>query len=177
MSTTAVAGKKHTFTSRGREERLVRRPLHITQDSFGQQHRQQEPVRYLFGPHGTLEVYEGQDLLPDGPPEFNPETGRMEPTVQDAVAWLDSHALLNTRFWHDGHEPGRLLPTEQDFMALVTDAAVTLAEEPLLVALEQEHATHKRPLLIQAAEGTLEKVRAMRAQIAEQEAAAESSGG
>lgn len=168
MSTVATQVKTHRFYAKGRKELLVRRGQHDLVTAMGTLMRQQDRVVYDFAPGGTLEVYEGQDMLPDGP--LDPET--LEPTVQDAVAWLDSHPLLNSRFWHEGAEPDRPLPTEDDFMELLTDAAVTLALEPVQVALAQERETHNRPLLVKAAERTLAQIEAMRAQeLAKQEGA------
>lgn len=162
----AVAGvKTHRFYSRGRLEKLVRQPQVDVPTMMGTLLRQQESVSYSFAPNGWLEVYEGQDVIADGP--MDPET--LQRTEQDAVAWLSSHPLLNTRFWHEGHEPDRPLPTENDFMATLTDAAAALTPEPVRVALEQELATHKRPVLVKAAERTLETIEAMNAQMAERQ--------
>lgn len=151
----AVAGiKTHKFYSRGRLEKLVRQPQVDLPTAMGTLLRQQESVFYSFGPDGRLEVYEGQDVLADGP--LDPET--MQPTEQDAVAWLTAHPLLNTRFWHDGHEPDRPLPTEQDFFAECTQAVADLTLEPVQVLLAQELETHNRPLLVAAAEGALAQI-------------------
>lgn len=151
----AVAGiKTHKFYSRGRLEKLVRRPQVDIPTAMGTLLRQQESVSYSFAPNGHLEVHEGQDVLPDGP--LDPET--MQPTEQDAVAWLTAHPLLNTRFWHDGHEPDRPLPIERDFLADCTQAVADLTLEPVQVLLAQELETHNRPLLVQAAEDAIAQI-------------------
>lgn len=163
--------KTHSFYSRGRNERLVRRAQGdpITTPA-GVPIQQPPPVRYEFAPAGRLDVREGQDKLQDGP--WDPETG--EPGWQDAVAWLTSHPLLNVRFWHEGHEPDRPLPTEADFMAVIMGAAADLDAERVQEALEQESASHNRPLLIATAQGTLERIQRTREEIEAAQAHAES---
>jgi hypothetical protein len=150
----AVEIKTHNFYSRGRAEKLIRQPAAETYTALGAKVPVQSSVYYDFAPDGRLEIREGQDMLPDGP--VDPATG--ERTMQDAVAWLSSHPLLNTRFWHEGHEPGRPLPTEDDFLAIITDAAAALEREPIVVALEQERGSHNRPMLVKAAERALVRV-------------------
>lgn len=150
---TAVEIKTYSFYSRGRAEKLIRQPTIQTFTALGAKVQAQGTVAYDFAPEGRLEIREGQDMLPDGPPDENGQ-----PTVQDAVAWLFAHPLLNTRFWCEGHEPGRPLPTEDDFLAIVTDAAAALEREPIVVALEEERASHNRPMLVKAAERALARV-------------------
>lgn len=175
MPATAEKTQEHKFYSRGRNERLIRQPLTMLQTAMGPQIKQQDRVDYDFAPDGRLTLRAGQDRRQDGPPD--PETGEL--TWQDAVTWLTAgykdqhgdygpHPQLNVRVWHEGHEPDRPLPTEPDFMAIITDAAVELAEEPIVVALETERGSHNRPALVQAAERALEQVRAMSAKIAAQ---------
>jgi hypothetical protein len=163
--------KTHSFYSRGRNERLVRRAQGdpITTPS-GVPIQQAPPVRYEFAPAGRLDIAEGQDKLQDGP--YDPETG--EPGWQDAVEWLTSHPLLNVRFWHEGHEPDRPLPTEADFMEVITGAAADLDPERVQEALDQESASHNRPLLIATAQGALERILRTRAEIEAAQAHAES---
>ena len=148
---TAVETRTHEFYSRGRHERLVRQPLLNIETALGRKVLQQSRVDYDFAPDGRLTVREGQDMLPDGP--IDPDTG--EPTMQDALAWLTAHPRLNDRFWHDGYEPGRLLPTESDFLAICTEGVADLLAEPVEVALQHERATHNRKLLVQTAEQSL----------------------
>lgn len=164
---TAVESKieTHEFYARGRNERLVRQPLLHVETALGRKIKQQDRIDYDFAPDGRLTVRDGQDLLPDGP--IDPETG--EPTMQDALAWLTSHPLCNTRFWREGHEPGRLLPTEEDFLAICTEAVADLKAEPIMVALEQERATHNRKLLVQTAERSLAAIERTLQAIAAQE--------
>lgn len=148
MPATATQVKVHKFYAKGRLEKLVRQPEVVIPTAMGTLLKQQSSVSYSFAPNAHLEVYEGQDVLADGP--LDPET--LEPTRQDAVAWLTAHPLLNTRFWHDGYEPGRALPTEADFLAVCTQAVADLALEPVQAALAQELETHKRSLLVATAE-------------------------
>lgn len=159
----ATAIQTHSFYSRGRNERLVRQPLLMQETPLGRQIKLQDAVRYDFAPDGRLEIHDGQDPIADGP--LDPATG--EPMVQDALAWLTTHPLINTRFWHEGHEPDRLLPTEDDFMATLTDASVALESEPVQVALDLERATHNRPLLVKSAERTLATILATQAHMRE----------
>jgi uncharacterized protein with von Willebrand factor type A (vWA) domain len=179
MSAVAQGVKVHTFYSRGRGEKLIRQPLLLAETALGRQIKQQERVAYDFAPDGRLEVYEGQDRLADGP--LDPET--MQPTVQDAVAWLTSHPLLNERFWHEGHEPGRLLPTEDDFLGLLAEHTALLQAEPIQVMLEQERSTHARSVLLGACERALAAIDATREALRReqereaQEAAGEPAGG
>lgn len=163
MPATATEIQTHSFYSRGRNERLVRQPQVMTETPLGRQIKLQDAVRYDFAPDGRLEIREGRDPIADGP--LDPATG--EPTVQDALAWLTAHPLINTRFWHEGHEPDRLLPTEDDFMAILTDASAALESEPVQVALELERATHNRPLLVKSAERTLTTILATQAHMRE----------
>lgn len=95
-------------------------------------------------------------MLPDGP--LDPVTGEL--TLQDALAWLTAHPLLNERFWHDGHEPGRPLPTDSDFLGMLTEHTALLQSEPIEVMLEQERATHARTLLLEACERALTTIAA-----------------
>jgi hypothetical protein len=170
MSATAVKKQKkivvHEYYARGREETLVRRPQVDQQTPLGRQIRLQDAVRYSFAPDGRLSVAEGQDMLADGP--LDPET--MEPTMQDAVAWLESHSLRNVRFWEEGKEPDRPLPTEEDFLEAVTAATAGLQVEPLQELLEAERGSHARPVLLKAAERAVDQVEKITATMAEQAA-------
>lgn len=155
----------HSFYSRGRMERLVRQPLDFTELATGRRMRSQERVAYDFGPDGRLEIRDGQDILPDGPTD--PETG--EPTRQDALAWLMAHPLLNTRFWREGYEPGRPLPTENDFLELLTGHVIALEAAPIEVLLASERESHNRRLLIDAAQRALGQVQATLEEITRRE--------
>jgi hypothetical protein len=158
MSAVAQGVKTHKFYSRGRGEKLIRQPLTMIETALGRQIKQQERVAYDFAPDGRLEVYEGQDMLADGP--VDPET--LRPTEQDAVAWLTSHPLINERFWHEGHEPGRPLPTEEDFLGLLSQHTALLEAEPIVVMREQERETHARSVLLEACERALAAIDATR---------------
>jgi hypothetical protein len=164
MSATAEQVKVHQFYSRGRLERLVRRPLDFAELASGRRIKTQERVLYDFGPNGRLEIRDGQDMLADGP--VDPATG--EPTMQDALAWLMAHPLLNERFWCEGREPGRPLPTENDFLELLTGHVIALEAAPIEVLLASERASHDRRMLIDAAERALSQVLATREELARQ---------
>ncbi len=165
MPATAEKIATHTFYSRGRMEKLVRQPQLDQETALGRRIRLQDAVRYDFAPDGRLTVREGQDPLADGP--LDPATG--EPTVQDAIAWLTAHDLFNTRFWWEGHEPDRLLPTEEDFVQTLTDASVQLRTEPISELLAEEQATHNRPQLVKMAQRALETIRATNAHLEQQQ--------
>lgn len=161
---TLTETKVHRFYSRGREERLVRQPKVMQETPLGRQIMLQGSVAYSFGPDGRLELREGQDMLADGPP--GPDG---QPTMQDAVTWLTEgfqhpdghfgpHSQLNVRVWHEGHEPDRPLPTEDDFLDDVTSALQMLTPEPLAKLLQTERDTHNRTMLVKAAEGALRKI-------------------
>lgn len=173
MPATAVKKAKqivvHEYYSRGREEMLVRRPQVDQTTPLGKQIRLQDAVRYSFAPDGRLSVAEGQDMLADGP--LDPET--MELTTQDAVAWLEAHPQRNVRFWEEGKEPDRPLPTEEDFLAEVTAATAGLQVEPLQELLEAERASHARPVLLKAAERAIDQVEKITAEMAVQQARAD----
>jgi hypothetical protein len=153
--------KTVNFYSRGRNERLIRQPKVRDLSAIGTQRTIQEGVRYEFAPEGRIEVYEGQDMLPDGPMAVNEATGRLEPTPQDAISWLRAHPLFNQRFWEEGAEPDRPLPTEEAFLDVVTTAVATMAPEDveqLEAWLAQERSSHNRPVLLAAADGALRKI-------------------
>lgn len=169
MPATAEQVKVHSFYSRGRNEKIIRRPLTMAATAMGQQVKLQDRVAYDFAPNGRLELREGQDGLPDGP--IDPATG--ERTVQDALTWITAgymdahghfgpHPGLNVRFWHEGHEPDRPLPTENDFLELLTGHVIALEVAPIEVLLAQERETHNRAVLVQAAERALAQVTATR---------------
>lgn len=169
MSATAEQVKVHSFYSRGRLEKLIRQPLLMAETLTGRQVKQQDRVAYDFAPNGRLEVREGQDRLADGPLDL--ETGEF--AVQDALTWLTSgykhadgsygpHPGLNVRFWHEGHEPDRPLPTEDDFLELLTGHAIALEAAPIEVLLATERETHNRTVLVKAAERALAQVVATR---------------
>lgn len=168
--------KTYSFYSRGREERLIRQgEIKAPVGPLGTLQHLRDAVRYEFGPDGRLIVEEGQDILADGPRD--PVT--RQPTEQDALAWLRSHTQLNIRFWEEGAEPDRLLPTEEDFLEVVTEATITLNREVLLGLIAQERDSHGRPMLLKTAANALEQVDKMDAEIAAKaadEAAAKAGG-
>lgn len=172
---TAERTETFTFISRGREERLVRRPKNIVRDEFGQQRTTQEPIRVEFGPNGTYTATRGKDKLVDSesqlaaPAEL--ERRGMPPAGEprDEVDWLRSHVDLYTRFHEEGHEAERPLPTETDFMATVVQAVASLDVGKLEGLLEQETSTHNRDMLVQSVETAIANAREQIDRIAAQE--------
>lgn len=159
---TATKVKPFEFYSRGRGERLVRRPKLTTYNALGQEMVIQQSLVYDFAPAGRLTIRPGQDKLADGPAGADGE-----PTERDAAAWLLAHPQFNQRFWLEGREPDRLLPTEDDFLTIVQDGVAALDAEPIRAALDAEEDTHKRPLLIAQAERALDTIERMQAVQAE----------
>lgn len=146
------------FYSRGDNELVYRRSPVSAFTPQGAQYTVADGVSYSFAPDGKLSLEAGQDLLPDGP--VDPET--REPTLRDAAAFLRAHRQFNIRFWEEGREPDRPLPTEKDFYAVVTRATAVLDPEPIEAALMQERETHNRTVLLEAAEGALDTIRETR---------------
>jgi hypothetical protein len=103
---------------------------------------------------GQLTLTEGQDTYPDGP------NGEM----QDAVTWLRRHPEYNSRFHEEGREPGRPQPSDEDFLAAVTEAALNLDDEQITALLRQERATHQRPTLLKTADDARRRVLALKEQ-------------
>jgi hypothetical protein len=127
------------FYSVHRELQLLRQHTVSTENpATGNKIVHVPPIVYRFAPHGVLHVKHGQDVHPDGP------GGEM----QDAVAWLTSHPRLNKRFQWQGHEAGRPLPLEGDYMAAVTTATAHGDLAKLRELEEQEESTHQRTLLL-----------------------------
>lgn len=160
-----MAVKTYRFYARGRNELFIRRGTVEVVLSTGAIQKTQEGIRYSFAPDGFLELREGQDLLADGP--MDPETGA--PALQDAVEWLRSQPAFNKRVWEEGNEPGRMLPTEADFIGQVTAAVAALDPEPVDALLLQEREGHGRSLLIKVAEDALVSIADTRAALARQE--------
>jgi hypothetical protein len=57
-----------------------------------------------------------------------------------------------------GNEIDRPQPTEDEFLADLTDAAISLDGEAVAALLEKERATHNRPMLVDAAERAATKI-------------------
>jgi hypothetical protein len=139
-----------TFYSVHRGLQLLRQKTVATESAVtGHKIVHVEPVTYRFAPLGVLHVKHGQDMLPDGP------GGEM----QDAVAWLTSHPRLNRRFQWQGHEAGRPLPLEGDFLAAVTQATAHGDVTTLMRLRREEEETHARALLLSAVNNALEALR------------------
>lgn len=153
----APAGaKKVTFRTKHAKLRLIRKSIREIRNHHGELISREEGVKYEFQ-NGVLDVYEGQDVMADA---YDAEARAI--VEQDAVSWLRNHPNLDSRrtggFHEEGREPGRPLPTDQDVLEEITTAAMLLDADVLEAVIDREQATHKRPVLIQAATSALEKV-------------------
>jgi hypothetical protein len=161
-----------TFISKHRNLRITRQSQVDVPMPNGTYHTTQKPVRYEFAPDGRLEVEEGVDILFDGPPKVDPETGELErdeygrpvPTHQDALSWLRSHPLYNKvnvigAFIEEGREPSRIPdpgPTVREIIAAMAQLDVeTLAR----IAAEEQAAAWTRPAVDAALEEAFAQVR------------------
>lgn len=166
---------KATFRTKHTNLLLWRKQTKEVRNHHAELVSRDEGVYYQFKPgpagDGVLDVYEGQDVLPDG---YDAASG--EVVEQDAISWLRNHPDLNLTdvggFHEEGREPGRPLPTDADFLADVMLAVNALDADALEQLLEQEEATHKRPLLLGTARKALDGVRA----VAEQAQGGEGEG-
>lgn len=146
-------GKTFTFRSRHGRLRLVRVGQAVVPDGWGGQvTRERWPdthpgvtrVVYEFE-RGVLEVVVGGKNwheLPDGP----------DGETLSTVDWLRLHGEFNVRFFEDGNEPDRQLPTEEDFMDRVNAASVALDVDAIADLLRQERESHNRPNLVTVAD-------------------------
>jgi hypothetical protein len=134
------AGKEVFYSAKHRGLQLQRQRTIRAQNALGNDYVAQEPVIYRFAPNGMITVEPGQDVLPDGP-------GGAE---QDAIAWLTSHPRYGHRFVWKGHEPGRPLPSDEDFLGMVNVATANRDFNALDELEEQEQRTHQRSMLLAA---------------------------
>lgn len=154
---TTTESTKHTFLSKGAYHRIVRYSRDPVRDHSGMIVEAAKTVAYDFYPDGKLEVWSGHDIRADGPLD---EDGR--PTEQDAVEFLRNHHRYQREdgFHEVGREPGRLLPTVEERVQAIIDAAVSLDAEAVQSVIDEEKADHNREPVIQAGERALEKLRA-----------------
>jgi hypothetical protein len=145
--------KEATFVARKKNLRLIRRAEDYAELVSGRRVKTQEPVRYEFAPTGTITLRAGQDVMDDGPLDDD-----FKPTSQDAITWLRAHPLYNVEVSELGNEIDRPQPTEDEFLADLTDAAISLDGEAVAALLEKERATHNRPMLVDAAERAATKI-------------------
>jgi hypothetical protein len=157
MQTVAEAIAEHeddptkvVYYSRASRFKMIRRHQTETYNAYGSAINQVPALNYEFM-DGLLVVEVGQDMLPDGP--------RGE--EQDAIAWLEAHSAYNIDFWRDGQEPGRLLPTDREVHAEITDALIERDEVKLIALLERERQSHNRKPLTDAARDAIERLRAL----------------
>lgn len=132
---------KAVFYSKHAGLQLVRQRTVRAQNALGNDYIAVPPVVYRFVDHarvGVLTVAPNQDVLEDGP-------GGAE---QDAIAWLMSHPRYGVRFVRKGQEPGRPLPTDEDFLSMVTTATANRDFAALDELEAQEKRTHQRSLLL-----------------------------
>lgn len=145
---TAVAQETVVFVSAPRRNYLaVRRPHVERANDVGQVGTVVEGVSYDFAPDGLFRATVGKDVMvdPDG-------------VERDQVDWLRAHRDCGLMFVEEGREPGRQLPTEEEFSAEVVEATADLDSERLRGLLDEERSTHGRPGLIALVEGALRKV-------------------
>lgn len=145
------------FYSRASRLRLLRQHKTEVPITTGGWIQGQPSVRYEFMA-GSLAVTKGQDVLPDGPQEYDEEAGEFRPTKQDAVTWLMAHSAFNVDFWLEGEEPGRLSPTDREVHVEITDALIERDAVRLVRIIEQEKRTHQRKQLIDAAKDALDRL-------------------
>lgn len=161
------------FLSKHRNLRLTRRPHVEVGTATGAYRTIDQPVRYSFAPDGVLDVEEGQDLMADGAPVIDPETGGVKRDAhgfpvfetQDAVGWLRSHADYNQAeviggFTESGREPDRI-PDAGPRVTEIIEAMAALDVGALQAfADEEEAAPYSRPAVDAALEAAAEQVNA-----------------
>jgi hypothetical protein len=74
------------------------------------------------------------------------------------IAWLREHPDNGIQFLEKGNEPGRLLPSEEEFRAQVVDAATQADVGGLRQLVDEERGSHGRGELIALAEHALERL-------------------
>jgi hypothetical protein len=141
---------KVVYYSRASRFKMIRRHQNETYNAFGNAINQIPALNYDFM-DGLLVIEVGQDVLADGP--------RGE--EQDAISWLEAHPAFNIDFWRDGEEPGRLLPTDREVHAEITDALIERDEVKLIALLERERQSHNRKPLTDAARDAIDRLRAL----------------
>lgn len=166
----AVVPKMWTFRSKHAELCLVREPLIRTVEATGIQRTVNEltAIRCKFR-GGVLVVTEDVRVAPV--PGLVPNRVMPDGVLgaeQDMLTWLRSHPDFNSRFHEDGNEPDRPLPTDDQFLEAVNDAAFRLDEEAITAMLAQERETHNRPVLVKAADDQRKRVIRMKQLQAEQ---------
>lgn len=152
------------FYSRITELVLVRRPKVEDHLSTGLTVTKQEGIKYRFRPAGgvgVLVVHTGDDELVDGSAWL--AAGEDQRLKRDIVDALKAHQYFNRDFWLEGEEPDRLRPTDEEFLAEVSDGLAELDIAKLRNVLKQEEDTHARPLLLRTARHALEKAQTTRA--------------
>jgi hypothetical protein len=150
--------ERATFYAKGDNYRIVRVPAVDQVTQYGSVVVAKHELVYDFSPDGRLTLRAGVDVLPDGP--YDERIDGFE--SQDALTFLRRHVDKDLMFWEEGKEPGRPVPSDDVFIGLVTDAAITLNRRPILALLEQEEATHKRDNLIRQAKQALAKIEGTR---------------
>jgi hypothetical protein len=155
-------GEITTFYSRHGKLRLVRVPQQVVPDGWGSQvTRERFPgvtrVVYEFD-RGQLEVEVGGKnwhVLPDGP----------DGEEQSTIDWLRNHSEFNQRFHESGNEPGRPLPSDEDFMGMVNAASMALDVDKITELLKNERETHNRPALVTIADRARKQALQMRQEL------------
>lgn len=159
------------FVSKHRNLRLTRRPHVEVGTPTGSYRTVEQPVRYSFAPDGILDVDAGQDLLADGAPVIDPETGSVKRDqhgfpvfeMQDAVGWLRSKLEYNSPesiggFTEVGREPDRI-PDPAPRVTEIIQAMAQLDVATLRAYAEEEAlAPYVRPAVDAALETALEQI-------------------
>lgn len=167
----AVTPKTWTFRSKHGSFCIVREPLIRSVEATGIQRtiNQESAIRCKFH-QGVLVVTEDLTVTPaEGivPNRVMPDGPMGEP--QDMVSWLRSQRDFNLRYHEEGNEPDRPLPTDDQFLEMVNDAAFALDEERITELLAQERETHNRSVLVKAADDQRKRVIRMKQLAAETE--------
>ena len=150
----APAGIEVFYSAKHHNLRVIRSPGMEKPDGYGGYVRTAQEIAYQF--EGNVLHIDPRDraqnhVLADGP-------GGAE---QDAIAFLTAHPEHGTTFVRKGHEPDRLLPSEDDFLSDVTDAVLVGDAEAIERLREQEEASHGRDVLLGACDSALEKLAAI----------------
>ena len=168
------------FVSKSKGLRLVRQSHVEVPMPNGTFHTTTRPVRYEFWPDGKLVLEEHQDVLFDGPPEIDPETGQIKrnelnqpiPTPQDAIQWIRNHPAYNRQviggFTELGREPSRIPDAGPRVREIIAAMAQLDGETLARYAEEEAAAVYSRPAVDAALEEALATVSAAKAAMQQQ---------
>jgi hypothetical protein len=181
----ATDTKPVLFYAKGANQRLVRKHGQVKQNPYtGNFYDDPDNMSVVveFAPDGRVEVEPGVDIMVDSKGWLADEqelVRRGVPTgyrERDLVSALRAHRGLNVDFYEKGNEPNAPQPTPEAFHGMLTKFTLNVDVDNIRGLLEQEKATHKRPMLVAAGEAALEQVQAALADAERQQADAEASG-